>query len=205
MDGGLAIYNNSGTIQIDSTYRNLTYIRTRNIAAGKQIVTYPTDAPRMIAMYSTTGIMFLPAYEADTYFANGSGQFYDFEDAEIIPTHAGLNVYRGDGSICYSSDTKPLRVLHYQSGSLSGIGDQIVYSGVIAAGRKVAVIMGQQPMVMMGAGKTIVIKGLKVVTNESGFVEISFTFFRQLASAVSTTGYRGDLNYDFIIVDITGF
>lgn len=213
MEGGLTIYNTFNTVQIDSKYRNYSFVRTRNLSTGEQDIPAPSSNPIMSALYSETGIMCVPAWSIGIFYSDyfyavvGSGKFYDFEDIPVVPTHCGLNVYRADGSICYSSEMPPLRVLYAERGVLPDYNDRVLYSGVIAAGRKVAVILGQQPVVRYAdrssAPYHMRAKALKVTTNAAGFVEIKFTeYFSQVADVIN---HIGDGHYDFLIVDITGF
>ena len=213
MEAGLVIYNDSNTIQIDSTYRNMTYVRSRSISSGDQMINPPSSNPRMSATYSESGMMCVPMWDAggpdngNKYAVVGSGQFYDFEDIPLTESRAGLNVYRPDGSLSFSSDMSPLRVLYAESGELPDFSDRILYSGVVASGRKVAVILGQQPIKIVadrsGSPTRLRSKGLRVTTNSSGFVEIKFMEYYSVVADVS--GSFGDLHYDFLIVDITGF
>lgn len=215
MDAGLTVYNSSNTVQIDAMYRNLSFNRVRTLSAGDQIINDPSALPRMSALYSETGIMCVPTWvQVGSHFISdyayavvGNGYFYDFEDIPIVETHAGLNVYKADGTICYSSGMKPLRVLYAGYGTLSSYADAILYSGVIATGRKVAVIVGQHPVCVFADGSSGKMKAhgkaIKVTTSTSGFVEVKFTDFYQITANVK--GSQGNLNYNFLIVDITNF
>jgi hypothetical protein len=211
MDSGITIYNDSNTVQIDNKYRNLSLARTRTLSAGDQIIMPPSSNPRMSAIYSEGGVICAPIYlNVSGYFVSdnaysvvGNGTFYDFEDLPLVAGDYGLNVFKDDGSLCFSSAMQPLRVLYAGSGTLGSYLDATLYSGTIAAGRKIAVILGQQPICVYADGSKIHSKALKVTTSATGFVSVVFTTFELYTANV--TGSQGNLNYNFLIVDITGF
>lgn len=121
MTAGLTIYNDDFDIQIDSDYTNLSLISTMKIPAqGEPIPPYDGEEEPNITTAWTSKPIFalqpLPINSYQTIYRRiGNGFIHIFEDIprNSIGSGFGLEVYKDDGTIAYSSKYKDVKIIDY--------------------------------------------------------------------------------------------
>lgn len=201
--------NNSGAITVDGSYKNLQYHSKSNIYGGvRQTLPLNSPMPNLWALHSPNGIMMCPAYTAGNTTANewsisGGGERYEFCRKDFIEASPGINIYNEySGELMFSSNIKPMRVVDAISGLANMNGGTILLEKTYNNSKKYAVVMGSIPTRLV-AGSNIETYCPRIRTI-NGYVKISIEKMTQ----ANAGAYRGDIqtrNYNFLVVDITGY
>lgn len=207
-----------GHIQIDRTYRNLQYVGKLQMAAGNSLRVGLGPPPWFWGVHSPGGVISAPAYNpywTDAKKANinnfgwylsAACEFNFFDTVPFVKARPGLNLYNDDGSLFFSSDCKPMRVVGFVQGAFAS-AEQIT-AGVVLHSKqypagKYTVIVGQMPYRYMAtSGLRCYVP--KITTTLGGYVSIEMA----LGGSTASGSYRGNmytLQYNFLIVDITGY
>lgn len=108
---GLSIYNDANTLQIDSNYRNLMLVSKKNHTNN----TYIDQAGEVFAL-SGFGVLD-DRGDRLKVFTQGTVTIYGFSLIDTIPSNnSSLEVFDANGKLCFSSSSKPLRVLDMVNG-----------------------------------------------------------------------------------------
>jgi len=153
MAAGLRIYNDDGIVQIDSDYRNFSFISkgsaTCNLAAGgaasgqfAAITVTGAEAP-MVAINPGDSIVCLwrVSVSGSTWtlcYYGAAGATFDYWVFDYYQTPvtspAGLKVFNAAGDVVYHSDVAPMRIAGFNaSGGVSGLPSGRSYAGIQTA------------------------------------------------------------------------
>ena len=194
---GLSIYNDANTLQIDSDYRNLMLVSKKTYTNNMVI-----DQEGVIFALSGFGALEDRSNSLRAY-TQGTVTVYGFALIDTIPSERlGLEVFDASGKLCYSSSSKPLRVLDMISGSYLSASSPTVSKAYGV--NQCAVIIGQPYLAWREGGKYKV---------GSYFIETSGGSVRLVAEAsiISTdeyTYYNTNLSkftgeYNYLVIDVS--
>lgn len=210
--------NETGSIIVDNTYKNLQHIGKKTQVAGNSKRTGIGNPPWFYGIHSPEGVIYSPAYNPWWVQANNAEStrhgFYLSRDCEwhyfgtkqFVKANPGLNLYNDDGTLFFSSNFKPLRVIDFIDGTFAKAEDIIngkVISDKNYGSRKLAVIVGHVPYRYYATG-TLYLIAPKITTTLAGRVKIEMA----QAGTASSGSYRGNLytlRYNFLVVDVTDY
>lgn len=134
MPAGLTIYNDSGTVQIDESYKNLAFKERRAIVLshsfGRAIVDVVVAGPNIVmamqsGQYAPTLIntdfdgtnwTYRWGFEYDGTFSPGDTAYaYIFDVAQASSDTCGLEVYDASSVLVYNSNVRPLKIVSVQA------------------------------------------------------------------------------------------
>lgn len=147
---GLTIYNDSGTLQIDEDYKNLSLVEKPivNAVGGSGLISINYTGVRpVVAVGHTTFVAFVYATVSGTswtfYFMGGGAagtpiQFYIFDDPKTAPTF-GLEVYNAAGQLSFSFGAPPLRIVSIHP----NLNPTVTQSFSLSAGKTYATVLAR--------------------------------------------------------------
>lgn len=208
--------NTSRAITIDGTYRNMSFYRkfTQNASMYQYIPkTANGNYGSLFAVHCPNGGAWVPSrpggtnYTPDDYWAlTQPMEVFEFTDNPIVRDPFGLNIRNELGVLVFSTNIKPMRVVKALSGSISDMStNQVLIDEVVRSGRKLAVVLGLQPIKCYFASGAYIVKALEIITDTSGYVKITY----KDVYSMSKPGYSGSLaqvaQYNILILDVTNY
>lgn len=113
MEAGLTIYNEAHTLQIDSKYRNLVLVSKRDYSQNSAI-----EQDGTVFALSGVGYISDGAGSDSRLWIYGSGTVYGFALAGQPQNQSlGLQVFDANGNTCFTSSSKPMRVIDMINGA----------------------------------------------------------------------------------------
>lgn len=113
MEAGLTIYNEAHTLQIDSQYRNFVLVSKRDYSQNSVI-----EQAGTIFALSGTGYISDGVGSDNRLWIYGSGTIYGFALAgQPQNQNLGLQVFDANGNTCFTSSSKPMRVIDMINGA----------------------------------------------------------------------------------------
>lgn len=137
MDAGLTIYNDAHTLQIDSKYRNLVLVSKRDYSQNSAIEQDGT-------VFALSGVGYISdGVGGDArLWVYGSGTVYGFALAgQPVNQNLGLQVFDENGNTCFTSSSKPMRVIDMINGQFFNQSKPSIYRDYGVA--KCAICYGQ--------------------------------------------------------------
>lgn len=147
MDAGLSIYNEAYTLQIDSNYRNLVLV-------SKQTYSQNSPIEQAGTIFALSGIGYISdGFNTDQrMWVYGSGTVYGFALAGQPQNESlGLQVFDANGNACFTSSSKPMRVIDMINGAFFNQDKPVITRNYGVA--KCAVCYGQPYVAWLENGK----------------------------------------------------
>lgn len=132
MPEGIQVYNDSGILQIDGTFRNLSLISTGSILCNNTSTEIPATYGDVVVPNSTSPLLAFPGIgngvTCTVISVSGSNRtfrvfyegnvsvtipYYVFDVPDSTPTTFGLQVYNSSGQLCFDAAKKYMRVLDF--------------------------------------------------------------------------------------------
>ena len=209
MEAGLTVFNESGDMQINSNYFNLVLDSSTNIPAGQSTTT------KLFESWNTKPIFAIrpdPNDKYALYFKSrdnnyeGSGTIYNFKDAAPNSTNNGfgLEVYRPDGTLSYSSNEKGMNVIDYVKLNISGNTNDFFSKNY--GSTDIAVVPTLSPIGFSGAGQPgmVTAYGLAFKLSSTGVLSASMIGFQVYPEGIAD--YFGNTyKLEFLVIDTTGY
>lgn len=134
---GLTIYNTANTLQIDSSYQNLVLISKKYYPKTADI-----EQEGLLFAFSGQGYINSGLFGDKTLKVYGSGTVYGFGLApQLTNQNIGLQVFDENGNTCFSSYSKPMRVLDMINGNFFNLAKPNIVKNYDVA--QCAVCVGQ--------------------------------------------------------------
>ena len=206
MPEGLLISNDNNTVQVDSTYKNMTLNQIRNVS--NPIL---HDINKVIALRTEEGPFSIRCYCKDSincyYAVNRGVTCYEYT-WQSLPSvaGAGLEIYDAQGNVVFNSNIKPLRVLDFVSLDVRSITS---FSRNYA-GKKIAIVPSQIPYNWERNQQNV--RGYSTIFTITGS-NLSVTYgiaaeWYAYKGSLSASATRGDLftpYANFLVVDVSNY
>lgn len=118
MPSGIQIVNNSGVVQIDQDYSNFQLV-SKGVGAGEFSVSVGNSKAPLLCMRPNS-LTYLHRFDyvqngTSTWVIRSGGQvsWYVFDSSVPSPGNSGLEVYRADGSLAFSTNSKAMKPTYF--------------------------------------------------------------------------------------------
>lgn len=214
MAAGITIYNDDFDIQIDSDYMNLSLISTMKIPAqGEPIPPYDgTETPSITTAWTSKPIFALQPLPIDSYQSiyrrTGNGYIHIFEDIPrtSVGSGFGLEVYKDDGTIAYSSKYKDLHIIDYIKMDLEGANKTDFFSKNYGS-TKIAVIPTVVPIgfgIRYGQPISSVF-GIHFAITPTGILKASMQIIGAMPNESAVQANTNLYRVEFLVIDTSSY
>lgn len=197
MANGLTVYNDASTLQIDSNYRNLLLVSKQSYSGNSVIL-----QDGVIFAFSGKGYILDGLGGDDRLWVFGSGTVYGFSLIDAMPSNNGLEVYDENGKLCFSSSSKPMRVIDMLNAPFFSDTPPMINKNYAVS--KTAVVAGQ-PYIAWRNG-TQYNTGVYDVDNNAGFTMTPLPIIitdKNTYDKTDLSKFMGEYNY--LVLDVSNY
>lgn len=197
MANGLTVYNDASTLQIDSNYRNLLLVSKQSYSGNSVIL-----QDGAIFAFSGKGYILDGLGGDDRLWVFGSGTVYGFSLIDAMPSNNGLEVYDENGKLCFSSSSKPMRVIDMLNAPFFSDTPPVINKNYAVS--KTAVVAGQ-PYIAWRNG-TQYNTGVYDVDNNVGFTMTPLPIIitdKYTYDRTDLGKFMGEYNY--LVLDVSNY
>lgn len=197
MANGLTVYNDASTLQIDSNYRNLLLVSKKSYNGNSVI-----SQSGVIFAFSGKGYILDGLGGDDRLWVFGSGTVYGFSLIDAMPSNNGLEVYDENGKLCFSSSSKPMRVIDMLNAPFFSDTKPVINRNYGVS--KTAVVAGQ-PYIAWRNG-TQYNTGVYDIDNNSGLTMTPLPIIitdKNTYDKTDLSKFMGEYNY--LVLDVSNY
>lgn len=202
----MTVFNDGGSLQIDSNYFNVYIESVKDIASGK----YPTQTPfdnhadtPLFAIQPTPNGLYTIVFKS-TNFENNRFKLYGISDTPSqLSSNFGLEVYRADGSVSFSSKNKGLKIIDYVKTNVKQSQNDIFFSKNYGS-NNIAVIPAVLPIGFV-PGQA----GSAIVYSIAFSIQSGVLSAKKIAFATASAGFldraRDVYDVEFLVIDVSNY
>lgn len=209
MPSGIQIVNNSGVVQVDQDYSNFLLV-SKGVGSGEFTISVGNSKAPLLCM-RPSALTYLQRFDyvqngTSTWTVRSDGQvnWYVFDSSVPSPGNSGLEVYRGDGSLAFSTNSKAMKPSYFV---WSPVATDYDYPPTINVGipANSAVCMGSgKAFIDSGGGSPISNMWRESVQISGNTLTTGYKSFGTIPWGGAATGAISAAATPFLLIDISG-